>query len=160
DLAEDLQRFLADRPILARRPTLAKRAVKWARRHRSLVAVGLAGVVLLTLGSAGGAWRYTPLPYEDNKGLQDPITPADQKPREADRQRRLADRRYLAAQVALAQRAIETGEFPRAREVLSTVRHIANPSDPREFAWRAVWRAAHRVITIGDQDGRHAYGVT
>jgi serine/threonine protein kinase len=37
DLADDLQRYLQDRPVLARRPTLLELARKWARRHRSLV---------------------------------------------------------------------------------------------------------------------------
>src|SRR5262249_25113080 len=37
DLADDLQRFLDDKPILAKRPTLRERAVKWSRRHRYLV---------------------------------------------------------------------------------------------------------------------------
>jgi WD40 repeat protein/serine/threonine protein kinase len=160
ELAEDLRRFLEDRPILARRPTLAKRAVKWARRHRSLVAVGSAGLVLLTLGAAVGAWRYTTWLQEYNTVLQAQIIRADRNAREADRQRRLAERRYLTAQVALAQRAIVTGEFRRAREILGTVREIADPSDPREFAWRAVWRAAHRVITIGEEGDRQAYKVT
>ena len=39
-LADDLERFLAGKPTLARRPSLADRAAKWARRHRSLVTVG------------------------------------------------------------------------------------------------------------------------
>jgi len=39
--ADDLQRFLDDKPILARRPTLFERARKWARRHPSLVAAGM-----------------------------------------------------------------------------------------------------------------------
>ena len=34
ELADDLRRFLEHRPIKARRPTLAERAAKWARRHR------------------------------------------------------------------------------------------------------------------------------
>ena len=37
ELADDLQRFLNDEPIRARRPTLAQRSRKWARRHRSVV---------------------------------------------------------------------------------------------------------------------------
>jgi serine/threonine protein kinase len=37
DLAEDLRRFLEEKPIRARRPTLVQRAVKWSRRHRSVV---------------------------------------------------------------------------------------------------------------------------
>ncbi|WP_406696780.1 tetratricopeptide repeat protein [Singulisphaera sp. Ch08] len=38
ELADDLRRYLEDRPIVARRPSLAHRAAKWSRRHRSIVA--------------------------------------------------------------------------------------------------------------------------
>jgi eukaryotic-like serine/threonine-protein kinase len=37
ELADDLRRFLEDRPIQARRPTLPERLARWSRRHRSLV---------------------------------------------------------------------------------------------------------------------------
>ncbi len=37
DLADDLSRYLQDRPILARRPTLWQAVRKWARRHRAVV---------------------------------------------------------------------------------------------------------------------------
>jgi serine/threonine protein kinase len=50
-LADDLQRFLDNRPILARRPTLTERTRKWARRRPSVVAAGLVILVLLTVGS-------------------------------------------------------------------------------------------------------------
>jgi tetratricopeptide (TPR) repeat protein len=45
ELADDLRRFLEDRPIRAKRPTLVQRARKWTRRHRALV--GAAAVALL-----------------------------------------------------------------------------------------------------------------
>ena len=45
ELADDLERFLEDRPIRARRPTLVELARKWARRHRPVVATGAAGLV-------------------------------------------------------------------------------------------------------------------
>jgi len=51
-LADDLRRFLEHRPILARRPTLLESAAKWSRRHRGLVAVGFAMLMLTTLGFA------------------------------------------------------------------------------------------------------------
>src|SRR5207247_1650170 len=38
ELADDLERFLKDEPIRAKRPTLWQRAGKWARRHRPVVA--------------------------------------------------------------------------------------------------------------------------
>jgi serine/threonine protein kinase len=46
ELADDLRRFLEDRPIRARRPSLWQRARKWARRHRPVV---VSAAVLLAL---------------------------------------------------------------------------------------------------------------
>src|SRR5262249_39638084 len=36
-LAEDLRRFLDDKPVLARRPTVVEQVRKWARRHPGAV---------------------------------------------------------------------------------------------------------------------------
>src|SRR5262249_52569857 len=47
ELADDLERFLSDVPVRARRPTPAQRAAKWARRHRTAVT---AAVAMLALG--------------------------------------------------------------------------------------------------------------
>ena len=52
ELADDLARFLDDRPILARRPTVLERTMRWARRHRQIV---LTAVTVLVLALAGGA---------------------------------------------------------------------------------------------------------
>ena len=46
ELAADLRRFLDDQPILARRPGLLERTLRWARRHRELVATAAAILVL------------------------------------------------------------------------------------------------------------------
>ncbi|MBS0207278.1 MAG: serine/threonine protein kinase [Planctomycetes bacterium] len=46
ELSEDLQRFLDDRPIFARRPTLIDRIAKWGRRHRVAT---LSAVLILVL---------------------------------------------------------------------------------------------------------------
>jgi eukaryotic-like serine/threonine-protein kinase len=53
-LADDLQRFLDGKPTLARRPSLVDRMGKWARRHRSLVAVAAASLVFVSIVSAVG----------------------------------------------------------------------------------------------------------
>jgi len=71
ELADDLARYLAHKPIHARRPTLMQRAGKWARRHAALV-WSVAAVLTLTVGGlAAGAtllWKEqarTEAAYED-----------------------------------------------------------------------------------------------
>jgi tetratricopeptide (TPR) repeat protein len=49
ELADDLRRFLDQRPIQARRPTLAVRVGKWARRHRALVRTAVAALAIVAV---------------------------------------------------------------------------------------------------------------
>jgi serine/threonine protein kinase/Tfp pilus assembly protein PilF len=63
EFAADLQRWLEDKPIRARRPGLVLRSRKWARRHRALTASALAvliaaGLVLaVSLVAVSGLYR-------------------------------------------------------------------------------------------------------
>jgi len=50
ELADDLRRFLEDKPIHARRPTVRQRLSKWGRRHQTVVR---SAMVLLALTTAG-----------------------------------------------------------------------------------------------------------
>jgi WD40 repeat protein/serine/threonine protein kinase len=53
ELADDLKRFLEDKPIRARRPTLLQRGRKWARRHQPVVwSAGVSAALLLLLALA------------------------------------------------------------------------------------------------------------
>jgi formylglycine-generating enzyme required for sulfatase activity/tetratricopeptide (TPR) repeat protein/tRNA A-37 threonylcarbamoyl transferase component Bud32 len=56
ELAEDLERFLADEPIRARPPSLGQQLRHWVRRHRA--AVQVAATVLLTLVAITGATSW------------------------------------------------------------------------------------------------------
>ena len=53
ELAEDLQRYLDGRSVLARKDSFAERGMKFVRRNR--VSVGIAAVLFLTLGF--GTWQ-------------------------------------------------------------------------------------------------------
>ncbi|MEN8152101.1 MAG: serine/threonine-protein kinase, partial [Planctomycetota bacterium] len=55
ELAEDLQRFLEDLPIRAKRPSLAKVAAKWSRRHRALVLAAATVFLVAFAGLAAGS---------------------------------------------------------------------------------------------------------
>ena len=50
EMADDLRRFLADEPILARPPSLWDRSVKWTRRHRALAMSALSMLLLIAIG--------------------------------------------------------------------------------------------------------------
>src|SRR5262249_35805302 len=58
ELAADLRRFLADEPVLARRPTLAQRARRGARGSRPLAIALAAAAAILLLGLLLGAVVY------------------------------------------------------------------------------------------------------
>jgi serine/threonine protein kinase len=56
ELADDLERYLRDQPIRARRPSILQRARKWGRRHRAAVtavAIGLVMTLVAVAGSVG-----------------------------------------------------------------------------------------------------------
>jgi tetratricopeptide (TPR) repeat protein len=56
ELADDLRRFLEDRPIRARRPSLVQRLRKWSRRHKPAVRAGAVCLVVslaVVAGSVG-----------------------------------------------------------------------------------------------------------
>jgi serine/threonine-protein kinase len=55
EMADDLQRFLKDEPIRARRPSLTQRARKWCRRHRAFVTAALSVLLIAVLFSSGTA---------------------------------------------------------------------------------------------------------
>jgi serine/threonine protein kinase/WD40 repeat protein len=59
DLAEDLHRFLTDRPIRARRTSVTERIRRWCRRNP--VVAGLSVVVAALLAVLGIAWSVTAL---------------------------------------------------------------------------------------------------
>jgi serine/threonine protein kinase len=95
DMADDLQRFLDDKPILARRPSPVERMRKWMRRHPALVG----SVLLLLLFGVVGFGVSTALiarAYDDER----------QRAREAEERfqlaRQAADEMILMAEEELA----------------------------------------------------------
>lgn len=88
ELAADLRRFLDEKPILARRPSLVDRSRKWMRRHPSLVA---SAVVFLLLGVAGLAIS-TALVLREQSRTQNAYDRERLRAQEAEERFRLAQR--------------------------------------------------------------------
>jgi WD40 repeat protein len=83
-LAEDLRHFLAGEPVRARPVGVLRRALKWVRR-RPAVAVAFAAAVLAVLGLLGGALWHSARLDEENTRLNDALSLAGRRQREADR---------------------------------------------------------------------------
>jgi tetratricopeptide (TPR) repeat protein len=58
EMAEDLERFLTDEPIRARRPSLTRWLARWGRRHKPLVASLASVAALVLVATAVGALLY------------------------------------------------------------------------------------------------------
>jgi tetratricopeptide (TPR) repeat protein len=58
EMADDLQRWLRDEPIRARRPTLFQRAAKWGRRHRPVVAAGVTVLLMVLVLASYLGWVH------------------------------------------------------------------------------------------------------
>jgi serine/threonine protein kinase/Tfp pilus assembly protein PilF len=98
ELADDLRRFLEDRPVRARRPTLVQRATKWSRRHRTVV--GAAALILL-LAMVGLVVSNVLILREQTR--------AEAQRQRAEAQRQRAEANYRKARDAVDQMLAEVG---------------------------------------------------
>jgi serine/threonine-protein kinase len=57
-LAEDLQRYLDDKPIKARRVSAAEQALRWAKRNPAVAALAAGLLLALMAGLAGVTWQW------------------------------------------------------------------------------------------------------
>jgi WD40 repeat protein/serine/threonine protein kinase len=160
ELADDLRRFLEDKPIQARRPNLVQSARKWARRHSGVVATAAVGLVLLVLALAVSNWFVARQRNQRDQALLEKelalhdkdaaLAQARENFGEAIKQARLAQeqgltarRRYYAAQVNLAYQAWESGQVARVLQLLEGQRPQAGEGDLRSFDWYHLWGLCH-----------------
>jgi serine/threonine protein kinase/Tfp pilus assembly protein PilF len=155
EMADDLRRFLEDRPIQARRPTLAQRAVKWARRHRWLVV----GVAVLLLGAVVALALSTALIWRE-KALKEKAYQAEaQQRREAEANalyaRQAVDQMYLEAEEWMVHGGAQQERLQQfLRKALKFYQQFARDRSAEPEAQLAASRAYHRVGEIQDKLGQ------
>jgi WD40 repeat protein len=144
-LAEDLQRFLADEPIKARRVSPMERLRRWCRRNPVVAGLTAALAVVFLAGFSGVAWKWQEA--ERQKGLAQAaergeadqralaVEQADRATREADQSRHLL---YIS-DMNLAQQAWEVGDTSRALALLERQLPQDGQEDLRGFEWRHLW---------------------
>ena len=98
ELANDLKRFLEDRPIRARRPTLVQLAAKWSRRHKAIVWSAVVSVFVLLAVGLVGLGVGNQLLAQEKARTEDALSQSRKAEREGARQRKIAQARRREAE--------------------------------------------------------------
>jgi eukaryotic-like serine/threonine-protein kinase len=115
-LADDLRRFLEDRPVRARRPTPLERAGRWARRHRPVVwSAGVSAVVLVALALVGLTVSNVRIRSEADQ-KERALEEARANHERAEERRREAYDNFKLALKAVDDCALKVAQDPRLRE--------------------------------------------
>jgi len=144
DLADDLRRFLDDKPIRAKRPSWAERAAKWVRWHTQVVPWVVLMLILAVVGLAVSAALLA--------GKQADVV------RQRDRARKAVDEMYTqVAQKWLSQQPqLEPLQREFLMKALAFYQEFARErgSDPgaRAAAARAELRAGELHKKLGERD--------
>ncbi len=126
ELAEELGRFLEDKPIHARPVSAAGKAWKWCRRRPTLAGVTTALVLTYVLGFGGVLWQWRATRHIAEAELRQ-------------RQRTQADE--YAADMHLAQLALEANNRPLAIRLLEQHRPKSERDiELRNWEWRYLWQ--------------------
>jgi serine/threonine protein kinase/Flp pilus assembly protein TadD len=86
ELADDLERWLKDEPIRARRPTVVQRLRRWSRRHRPVVAALATGLLTVLVVGIVLAFDYQRRLAETDRGVTAALAQAETYLSEGDTQ--------------------------------------------------------------------------
>jgi WD40 repeat protein/tRNA A-37 threonylcarbamoyl transferase component Bud32 len=124
ELAEDVRRYLADRPIAARPPSVRYQLARFARRNRAVVVAAAAVAMALAAGAISTVVQ---------------LARARQAETLAELRRVDAEKQSYIANIYAADAAIRSNDGPAARSRLS-----AAPEPLRAWEWRYLQRQTDR----------------
>jgi WD40 repeat protein len=134
ELVDDLERYLKDEAIRARRPTLVQRARKWTRRHLPVVwTAGLSLVAMLVLAVIGLAASNVLITRE--KTQTDAAKEELKQALERERQNSYYQR------IALAEREWSANNLGRVEQLLEEC-----PADLRGWEWHYLKRLRYKTL--------------
>ena len=160
ELAADIDRFLADKPVQAVRPSPLYLARKYMRRHKAAILMATSILTLLVLATAVSTWqaiRATRFGNDAIEAKQEAVAAknvADQAKSDAERTSEQRRRELYATNMKLADE-LWNSSYGRTREIeqlLAAWIPVDNSQeDLREFAWRNLWsRLNGEAFTVRD----------
>jgi WD40 repeat protein len=145
-LAEDLESWLAYRPIAARPVGTGERLVKWVRRRPAAAALATLSAVAVLAVLAGSLWH--------GHVVGETLADSDRLRQEGlAREARLRDLLYVA-DMRQAKEAWNDGDLPHLAELLERHQPANGETDRRGFEWYWLkWCLGTRVGTLKAHDG-------
>ena len=149
DLGADLQHFLDDEPIKARRQTQLERYLRWARRHPGIAVLGAVLTAVLVLGTvasllAAGYFNRLRLNEARSAGNERAARQAAEKANVAERWER------YRSNIAAASAALQLQKSDPARRALE-----AAPEQLRQWEWQHLHNqldGSSRVLSMPNRD--------
>jgi WD40 repeat protein len=156
ELGDDLRRFLEDKPIQARRPTLVQRLRKWGRRHPAVVwAAGI--VLLLVLASLAIVFRVR------QQAALDQAATEEQARKRLELQlyyqtMGLVERERVTGHIGLAEKLLDDPRWQDFRgwewHYLKRLRYGTRPPlRHSSFIWDLALSPDGQLLAAGDSDG-------
>ncbi|MBX7073033.1 MAG: protein kinase [Pirellulales bacterium] len=149
EMAEDLLRFVADRPILARRSTARERLVRWCRRNPAIAALTATAAAALIAGTGVSTYYAIQADARAREArtavvARDGALVAKGNALQLAQDKELLERQRLyAAEMNLAQQALTAGHSARVLDLLENHRPKGGEPDLRGFEWHYLWREIH-----------------
>jgi serine/threonine protein kinase/WD40 repeat protein len=155
EMAEDLRRFLEDRPIRARRASSAEQAFRWCRRNKAVAALLTAVLVVFAAGAAVAGFFAVQAEIEREqaeqlrKRAEDGEWNADKARKRADSEavkvraeKELTHRLLYISQMNQASVALHEGRIARVVELL--IDTTPGPGEPDVRGWE--WHYLDRLV--------------
>lgn len=150
EFGDDLRRFLDDRPIQAKRPSLASRVSKWGRRNSAfmigvtvVLLFGTVSLLISTLLIARAQIKTAEALVESRRQTD----LANERSIELNTQVRTNRVLHYVADMKLAERALKDRDLLRLTEILDRFRVDDPMMDLRGPEWGYLWNRAHSTYT-------------
>jgi len=150
DMADDLRRFLEQKPIKAKRPNVWERAAKWSQRKRKTLVVAMIFLAVLSVTSAVGMFTV----LREQSRTQAALDEARQQQLRAEALAAQVRRRLYVADIKLAHQAWRNADLEQSLDLLKRYEPREGEEDIRGFEWHYLKRLCHGdALTLSGFDG-------
>jgi serine/threonine protein kinase/WD40 repeat protein len=158
ELAADLQRFLTDRPTIARPLSIPQRVAKWSRRRPAMAALVAVSVLAAVTFVAVNAVYIRQL-RQSTKTAESLRRAAEASATAATEQEDLAQRYLYTSRMRLADELLNNGDGARAAQLLENYVPPSTQAHRRGFEWYYLRKRLHpEQLTLQAHQGQ-TYGV-